>query len=537
MTFRAGAAASFQTGDDTMSRRTLLFIIFCCCTSVLSFAVFSVSPAAGGTSVSSPHPSTDTGLLKIDYPLDDTMFPIDMAAPVFRWTDREPASKWRLEFKFADDLPPLKILCDLNRWKPENKAWSDIKRRSLEKAAELVIISLDSGGREIQNRRAAIRWKTSSDPVGAPIFYRDVQLPFRTAFMKINEIEWKLGRVSSGKPPRTILTNLMACANCHSFPSDGSILAMDVDYGNDKGSYIISPIGKEVHLNPEEIISWTDYSPGDTDKTFGLLSQISPDGRYVISTVRDRPVQLPTTGIEYSQLFFPIKGILVVYDRQTRKMVSLPGADSPEFVQTNPAWSPDGKWIVFARAAADDCVDVRGKYIENRTKFRYDLYRIPFNAGRGGTAAPLEGASFNGKSNFFPRYTPDGKWIVFCQADSYMLLQADSLLYRVPAEGGSPKLMRCNRNGNMNSWHSISPNGRWLVFASKAGGPYTQMWLTHIDPMGNDNPPVLLENFISEKRAANIPEFVNIPEGKMQAIHQHIFKNKEDGQTGKKNKS
>jgi Flp pilus assembly protein TadD len=62
----------------------------------------------------------------------------------------------------------------------------------------------------------------------------------------------------------------------------------------------------------------------------------------------------------------------------------------------------------------------------------------------------------------------------------------------------------------MNSWHSWSPNGRWLVFASKAAGPFTQLWLTHIDADGNDSPAVLLEHFTAADRAANIPEFVNV---------------------------
>ena len=40
----------------------------------------------------------------------------------------------------------------------------------------------------------------------------------------------------------------------------------------------------------------------------------------------------------------------------------------------------------------------------------------------------------------------------------------------------------------MNSWHSFSPNGRWLVFSSKSRSPYTQMFLTHVDEQGNDTP-------------------------------------------------
>ena len=79
----------------------------------------------------------------------------------------------------------------------------------------------------------------------------------------------------------------------------------------------------------------------------------------------------------------------------------------------------------------------------------------------------------------------------------------------MPTAGGTVREMNCN-NSSMNSWHSWSPNSKWLVFASKERGAYTQLYLTHIDENGNDTPPVLIENFCLPERAINIPEFVNI---------------------------
>jgi hypothetical protein len=158
------------------------------------------------------------------------------------------------------------------------------------------------------------------------------------------------------------------------------------------------------------------------------------------------------------------------------------------------------------------------EYADGRRTIRYDLYRVPFNEGHGGPAEPLAGASRNGKSNFFPRFSPDGRWIVFCQAESMMLNRLDSALFIMPAEGGIPRRLRCNAPGRMNSWHSFSPNGRWLVYASKANGPLTQLWLTHIDENGNDTPPVMLDRFVTPERAANIPEFVNLAPGQLTTI-------------------
>jgi tetratricopeptide (TPR) repeat protein len=377
---------------------------------------------------------------------------------------------------------------------------------------------------------AKVAFVTSRDPVKAPIFFRQVPLPFDFANHHTEQIRYSLGTVEEDRPPRVLLEGLPVCGNCHSFDRDGRTLGMDVDYANDKGSYVVTPLEPVTHLTPERIITWSDYKRGDGQLTFGLLSQLSPDARYVMSTVKDRSifVGLPER-LEYSQLFFPIRGILAFYDREHREYHSLPGANDPSFVQSNPNWTPDGKQLLFARTNAyhSDKVDASegvilpvaaaSEFLKGERGFQYDVYRIPFNDGKGGQPSPFLGASSNGMSNYFPRVSPDGKWMVFTESKNFMLLQPDSRLFIVPAAGGVARAMRCN-TAKMNSWHSWSPNSRWLVFSSKLRGPYTQLWLTHVDELGNDAPPVLLEHLMSQERAANIPEFIAATAGSLQRI-------------------
>ena len=467
--------------------------------------------------------ATSKAQLRITYPLDGTLFPPESVAPTFVWEDPTGGvDRWNVVVRDASGADVATASVDAPRWRPSEDTWRRIKQQSRERNAEVIVAGASHTKHATVSSSARVRIRTSKDPVGDSLFYREVPLPFLKAVQDPSRIRWRFGTIDSQSAPPIVLQNLPVCGNCHSFADNGSTLGLDVDYGNDKGAYAILSMSKHMVLDDAKIITWSDYKRSDGELTFGLLSRVSPTGRYVISTVKDRSVFVAVPDIMFSQLFFPIKGILVVYDRETKKFTALPGADDPQYVQTNAAWSPDGKEIVFARAKAYhaerleqqnsvlvDTKDVPEFTVEKKP-FRYDLYRIPFNDGNGGTPEPLRGASNDGMSNYFPKYSPDGKWIVFCKAKSYMLLQPDSELYIVPAKGGVARRLRYN-TARMNSWHSWSSNSRWLVFSSKVNTPYTQLFLTHIDENGNDSPPVLLERFTSPDRAANIPEFVKLP--------------------------
>jgi hypothetical protein len=454
--------------------------------------------------------------LIIIYPFNNTLFPPEFPVPAFEWkTDMQYNGIWTVELITYNKKFIIKEKTDQLKWSPRQTAWDSLKLLSCNKNIKFIVYQEDKkrSGRNI-------RLKISNDTVGAPVLYRQMPIPFVFAEKNLDSMNYMLINFGSNNPPHIAMKGFPVCGNCHSITVDGNTIGLDLDAGRrDKGGYFVSEITDSILFNHDNYMSWSKI---ENRRTFGLFSKISPTGRFIVTTVKDRVLSKNFESpdqMAFSQLFFPVNGHLGVYDHQIKKIKELPGADLDEFVQSNAIWTPDGKYIIFSRAKAlpyeFDSLEINVKsdmlidqYIERRLQFKYDLCIIPFNEGNGGKAEPIEGASDNNMSNYFPAVSPDGKWLVFCQSENFMLLQPDSKLYIVPLKGGKARKLDCNLY-RMNSWHAWSPNSKWIVFSSKGLSPYTDMFLSHIDEKGNASVPVLVERARANRRVINYPEFVN----------------------------
>jgi len=148
------------------------------------------------------------------------------------------------------------------------------------------------------------------------------------------------------------------------------------------------------------------------------------------------------------------KSDLHILDLKTGEHKPLPGAATPERVENFPFWSPDGEKLVFIRTKPGEMWHGAAGHL--------DVATIDYNDGKGGVATDLKGASNNGKSNFLPVYSNDGRWIVFTQADQGFFSQQSADLFIVRADGGEARRMDCNSR-HTESWHRFGPDGRWLA--------------------------------------------------------------------------
>jgi tetratricopeptide (TPR) repeat protein len=500
----------------------------------------------------------------VDYPKDGSLFPPDFVAPTLEWRDSDPRAKfWVVEFAFGDggkavrvksaggklQLGPIDERCAKagavtpkltpeqeagHAYKPDEATWEQVKKHGVKRPVMVRFLGYEDEKAKKPVSSGQVSLQISSDPVGAPVFYRDVPLipvpvgehgvinPLPVEAVPL--IAWRLMDLSTGRS-RVMMHGLPTCANCHSFSGDGKWMGIDVDGPqNDKGLYALVPVRKETAIRNDYVIRWNSFSDDPAKKRFGFMSQISPDGQYLITSTEPTNARMRSMDERlfngfykdygFGQVFYPTRGILSWYSKATGKLNPLPGADDPDFVQTSAFWSPDGKYLVYSRAKARDpyppgVPEPDYANSPNETQIQYDLYRIPFNGGKGGQPEPVPGASGNGMSNNFPKVSPDGKWIVFVRNKNGLLMRPDSELYIVAFEGGTARRLSCNMSP-MNSWHTFSPNGRWIAFSSKGRSLFTQMFLTHIGEDGADSPAILVENATASNRAVNIPEFVNV---------------------------
>ncbi len=281
------------------------------------------------------------------------------------------------------------------------------------------------------------------------------------------------------------------------------------------------------------MIHWSAFSDKLAQKRFGFMSQVSPDGKDVITSI-DVPANMEhawSTGsttdssstMGSGRCSFRRGGAGVVQQGDWHIACRCRERTIRNFVQTSAFWSP-GRQVsdLLARSGEGSVCDgtsagARTPTIPTRRRFSTTSIEIPFNDGKGGKAEKLMGASENGMSNNFPRSRRTASGSCLCADKNGLLMRPDSQLYIVPFTGGPARMLNCNLKP-MNSWHSWSPNGRWLVFSSKTPSLYTQMYLTHIDENGNDTPAILIEHATESNRAVNIPEFMNIAPGGLEKI-------------------
>ena len=105
-------------------------------------------------------------------------------------------------------------------------------------------------------------------------------------------------------------------------------------------------------------------------------------------------------------------------------------------------------------------------------KVRYSLCSISYNPQTcqfGNKVDTLYNARLQGKSVSFPRVSPDGKFLLFTLSSygNFSIWHKDADLYMVNLENRSITRMDDLNSKDVESYHSWSSNSRWVIFSSR----------------------------------------------------------------------
>ena len=302
---------------------------------------------------------------------------------------------------------------------------------------------------------------------------------------------------------KAILTNQQTgygCMNCHSFckqDPNRMLFHLRVDYG---GTYVVGD-GKIEKLNTK------------TPQTISALVYPSwhPSGRYVAFSVNDTKQMFHTTSTNRIEVM-DFASDVVVYDVENHQILTTSLLSSKEAFETFPTFSPDGKTLYYCVA---DSVQMPLGY----ERARYNLCSIPFNPENRsfGTAIDtLLCASDENATITFPRVSPDGRFLMFTQADygNFTIWHKEADLHLLDLETKQTKPLDALNSDETESYHMWSSNGRWVVFSSRRlDGLYTRPFIAYMDEEGNAHKPFLLpqksrDYYTSLMKSYNVPEFI-----------------------------
>jgi hypothetical protein len=382
------------------------------------------------------------------YPADGTVFPQAIARTLFQYQRGMLNDAFRVVFD--SEVLHLAVETGSDRWQADGSVQRLLAATGSAAPIRTEVHAKASSGPDTIYVGNRITLAFSADGPGGPLYF------WSAATNGI--MRGGLDVTSAGK----LYPSSTTCVGCHTVSRDGSQMAM---------GYTAT--------------TSTDLATINVDS---LTPRISPSAA--------RPMGWATYSPDGSLLVVANNGVLTLYDAMSganKGTVPLP----PMRYGTHPEWSPDGTNLVVAMTSqVPTNMDVRAA----------SIVRIPFNAGAWGPMQFIVSGSATA-NNYFPKYSPDGKWLAFVRATAASQGAASAELMLVPAVGGSARRLRIasHRVGtlddvpdlasSMPAWAPYMGERAWLAFVSaRSYGAVLptagrgQIWITALDLASTGDP-------------------------------------------------
>lgn len=349
----------------------------------------------------------------------------------------------------------------------------------------------------------------SHDPIDPYVAYRLIEPGYES---------WRdmglYGRELASYREKAIVTNRATgggCVNCHAFPGGDPSRMMFHARGAGGGTVFMD--GADAHL-----LNLTTVGPHRQ----GVYPAWHPDGRYIVYSSNSTQQSFPIHGSQQVEVY-DHHSDLILFDTQTDSVTMYPPLALESQMETFPAWSPDGRTLYYC--SADTVSDVASE----RARIHYRLMAADFRDGAF-TGEPRTVWENDSLSVSFPRV--NGKWLLFTASayGTFPIWHREADLWLLDLESGEARPAPALNSDDVESYHSWSSNGKWLVFSSRRlDGRYTRLFFAHFDGEGGFTKPFLLpqkEMGYNDTRlkSYNIPEFVRADPGRRDKTVKKLFR-------------
>ena len=218
---------------------------------------------------------------------------------------------------------------------------------------------------------------------------------------------------------------------------------------------------------------------------------------------------------------FDTRSDLMAFDVEKNEVTNLESGMGE--LEVFPCWAPDGKAIYYCSAHLEyhDSIDEGQEYMMRAEQVKYNIYKKDFDPDTrqfGPRQLVFDAAALD-KSATLPRISPDGRYLMFAMAryGVFHIWHRDADLCLIDLKTGHARTMKEINSDDVESYHSWSSNGRWVVFSSRRyDGNFTRPFFAHIDQRGRGAKPFELPQSDPDYhrqflRSYNIPEFMSGP--------------------------
>ena len=296
------------------------------------------------------------------------------------------------------------------------------------------------------------------------------------------------------------------CVNCHNYQNYSTEHMLFHVRANHGGTiFIDNGKARKMNMKCDSVLSNCVYPSWHPKKNWVVFSSNLTGQAF--HTIDKQKIEVLDYGSD-----------LVFFDADNGTLTNI--IKGKEAMETFPNWAPDGSRVFYCSAATPFLTELPDSVhsdalLARYDSIRYNLMSIPFDEQTRTFGEPVVEVKCDSASSItLPRVSPDGRYVLFTMGDfgQFHIWHKSSDLYVKDLQTGTVRPLSAANSDDVDSYHTWSSNGRWIVFSSRRDdGSYTRPYIAYFDKDGRDHKAFLLpqedpEHNLYLMKSYNVPE-------------------------------